>query len=426
MSSQTDPNASNPNPTANGSVPITSYMQGLATNPTLSPNQTLTPVLQQVQTPELMTGQTAQVNPTGANATPVSQVQPNQVQQTTAQTATVNPSDALSASGITPQTAQTGNQYQATMVGAAQGTAAQMQVNSNDTVQGQLAALYNSIQPGAAPPPWAQAAIQTANNTMAARGMGVSSIGSAAMVAAVQASAIPIASADAQTYFQADLANMSNQQQMGLANLQNQQQSLLSDQSAANAASQFNASSAQQMQQYVSSLVSGIQTQNASMINAMNQFNAGQANTIAATNASNQIQTGEFNAQQLSAMEQFNSSLQNQREQFNAQNAFAVEQSNVNWQRSVNTANTASVNAANQVNAQNSYNLSTTALNNIWQQYLDESSWIFQGSQNQNTINANIAMASNNQDFILSQQASAQNSQFLAQIGQFAGSLLVG
>jgi hypothetical protein len=424
MSSQAPP-TQNTNPIVNGSVPITSYMQGLTTNPMLPSGGTLTPTLQQVQTPELMTGQTAQVNPTGANAAPLNQVQPNTIQQTQAQASTVNPTTALAAGGITPQTAQTGNQYQATTVGAAQGTAAQMQVNPLDTVTGQLNALYNSID-SSSPPPWATGALAIANSQMAARGMGASSVGSAAQVAAVQQSAIQIASSDAATYFQTDLANLSNQQQTALQNTQNQQQSLLSDQAATNAAAQFNASSAQQMQQFVSSLVQNTLTQNASMLTAMSQFNAGQANTIAATNAQNQIQTGEFNTQQQSAIEQFNSSLQNQREQFNAQNAFAVEQSNVTWQRTVNTANTAAVNAANQTNVQNAYNLSTTALNNIWQQYLDESSWIFQGSQNQNTINANIAMASNNQNFILQQQGNAQNAAFLSQIGQFAGSLLVG
>jgi len=40
-----------------------------------------------------------------------------------------------------------------------------------------------------------------------------------------------------------------------MANLQNRQQAMLSDQAATNAASQFNATSAQQMQQFMSSLV---------------------------------------------------------------------------------------------------------------------------------------------------------------------------
>ncbi len=403
-------------------VPITSYEQGQITNPTLANNTTLTPVLQQVQNGENMTGNTSQVNPTSTNAQPLPQVAAPQIQQTQAQASQVNPTDATQ--GLSPQ----GNQYNAATIGNAvpQGTAAQMQVNPLDTVRGQLDALYASIGPNQPTPPWAAGALMKANEQMAARGMGNSSIGAAAMVSAVQQSAIQIASADANTYFQTDLSNLSNQQQTNMANLQNRQQSMLSDQAAINASQQFNATSAQQMQQFMSSLTQNILTQNADRTTAISQFNSGQANTIASTNASNQIQTGEFNAQQLSAIEQFNSSLQNQRDQFNAQNAFAIEQSNVTWRRNLNTANTAAVNASNQVNVQNAFSLSSTALNNIWQQFRDESSWIFQAGQNQNTINANIAMAANNQNFILQQQSNSQNADFLNQIAQFAGKLLVG
>lgn len=410
-----------PSPAPPG-VAVTSYEQGQITNPTLPANTTLTPVLQQVQNGELMTGQNSTLDPTGANANAVPTVTPQPVTQTNATAGQVNPNDATA--GLN----QNGNTYNANTIGnnAAQGTAAQMTVRPEDTIQGQLASLYASIDPTKPPPPWAAGALRMANEQMAARGMGSSSIGSAAMVSAVQQSAIQIAAADANTYFQADLSNLANQQQTGMANLQNRQQALLSDQAATNAAQQFNATSAQQMQQFVSSLTQNILTQNADRMTAISQFNAGQANTISATNASNDLQSQEFNTQQISAIEQFNSSLQNQRDQFNATNAFAVEQSNVTWRRNINTANTAAVNAANQVNVQNAFNLSSTALNNIWQQFRDESSWIFQAGQNQNTINANYAIASNNQNFVLQQQSNSQSQAFLAQIGNFAASLLVG
>lgn len=415
--------ASQPNNTSGSqmaNVPITSYEQGQITNPTPPANTTLTPALQQVQNGENLTGQTSQLNPTSANVATTPQVQNQNVQQTQAQAGQVNPNAATNTAGINP----TGNTYQAALTGGAQGQAAQMQVNPMDTLQGQLTGLYASFNQGV--PPWAQGAINQANQEMAARGMGSSSIGAAAVASAMQQSAIQIAAQDANTYFQTDLANLSNTQQTNMQNLQNRQQALLSDQSAINAAQQFNATSTTQMQQFVASLVQNTLTQNADRTTAISQFNAGQANTISATNASNQLQAGEFNAQQVSAIEQFNSSLQNQRDQFNAQNAFAVEQSNVTWRRNINTANTAAVNAANQVNVQNAFNLSSTALNNIWQQFRDESSWIFQAGQNQNTINANFAIAANNQNFILQQQASSQAQSFLTQIGSFAASLLVG
>lgn len=422
-----DPTDTTTNPLTGGTS-ITSYEQGQITNPTLPANATLTPVTQQVQNNELMTGNSSTLDPTGANVQNTPQVTTPTVNQTQANASTVDPNQALNQAGITGSTATNGNTYNAATIGNAvpQGTAATMTVNANDTVQGQLTSLYASIGDGSVPPPWAQGALNTANQQMAARGMGNSSIGAAAMVSAVQQSAIQIAAADANTYFQTDLANLNNTQQTNMQNLQNRQQAMLSDQSAINAAQQFNATSAQQMQQFTASLVQSTLAQNADRTTAISQFNAGQANTIAATNASNSLQAGEFNAQQISAIEQFNSSLQNQRDQFNAQNAFAVEQSNVTWRRSVNTSNTAAVNAANQINTQNAFNLSSTALNNVWQQFRDESSWIFQAGQNQNTINANYAIAANNQNFILSQQSSSQAQAFLTQIGQFAGTLLVG
>lgn len=410
-----------PNPATNN-VSLSAYQQGQVTNPNLPNNTTLTPVLQQVQGNELLQGQSSQVNATGANAPQLPQATPQNIQQTNAQAGQVNASD------VTNQLNPNGSTYTANTLGnnAPQAVAQQMTVDPLSTMQGQLAELYNSITPGSPTPAWAQGALTLANEQMAARGMGKSSIGAAAMVAAVQNSAIQIAAQDAATYFQADLANLNNRQQTSLANLQSKQQSMLSDQAALNAAEQFNATSAQQMQQFMSSLTQNILTQNADRVTAISQFNAGQANAIATTNASNALQAQEFNIQQKSAIEQFNSSLQNQREQFNATNAFAIEQSNVTWRRNINTANTAAVNAANQVNVQNAFSLSSTALNNIWQQFRDEASWIFQANQNQNTINANIAMASNNQAFIENQQSSAANLQFLAQIGDFAGKLLVG
>ena len=48
---------------------------------------------------------------------------------------------------------------------------------------------------------------------------------------------------NAQNYFQMDMANLSNNQQTNLQNLASRQAQLFSDQSASNAAAQFNATS---------------------------------------------------------------------------------------------------------------------------------------------------------------------------------------
>lgn len=350
---------------------LTEYMANQVVNPQIPESGVLTPVLQNTNEQHLQnTGQMMNAtnqNTLGTDATPQVAAQQNQAATTDPNTATqyVNP---------------VAGKYDATKIGenAAQGTTDAMAVNPNATVQGQLGNLYANMQPGQIPV-WAQAAVNTVNEVMAARGLKAnSSISATALYGAVQNSAIHIAAADASTYFQADLATYNAKQQTNLQNLQNRQQAMLSDQAAENASKQFNAASEQQVQQFMASLVATINNQNADRIQAMN---------IANQNADLAAQT--FNSQQTFA-----------RQQFNAQNQFAIDQSNVLWRRELNTANTAAVNAANQFNVQNAFNLSTTAMNNLWQQLRDEASWAYEAAENQKDRDYNMAIISNNMSFI--------------------------
>ena len=176
---------------------------------------------------------------------------------------------------------------------------------------------------------------------------------------------------NANNFFGMDMANLTNEQQSRIINQQQQQQVLLSDQASLNAASQFNATSQNQTTQFFAGLGADINKFNATATNASNQFNAGQAN----------------------AMGQFNANVQNSREQFNANNKQVIAQSNAKWRRDINTANTAAQNAANQVNAANYFNLSSTALNNIWQQFRDEADYAYTASENAADRAFNYAMA---------------------------------
>ena len=180
-----------------------------------------------------------------------------------------------------------------------------------------------------------------------------------------------VAVQNAQAFMQMDMANMSNAQQSAVIEQQAKQQAMLSDQAAKNAAQQFNATSQNQVDQFYSNLNVDLKKYNATAQNASNQFNAGQAN----------------------AMQQFAATMANQREQFNAANALAIEQSNVQWRREVNTANTATQNAANQVNAANYLNISNTALNNVWQQFRDEADYAYSSAENAADRSFNMAMA---------------------------------
>jgi hypothetical protein len=282
----------------------------------------------------------------------------------------------------------------------AQGTAGTMVVNSLATVQGQLANMYAQMQSGQIPQ-WAQASVMTANEVLAARGLKPnSSIGYAAIQGAVQQQAINIAAADASTYFKADLTTFEAGQQVNLQNIQFRQQALLTNTAAENAAKQFNAQSDQQLQQFMANLVANIEESNANRMQAASTSNAN--NTLAAST---------FYSQQ-----EFN------RQKWNAEMQYAIDQSNVLWRRNLNTANTAAVNAATQINTQNRFNLSVTALNNLWQQFRDEASWAFESSENQANRNYNLALVANNQQFI----QDMSTPKWYEQLGGFASALIFG
>jgi hypothetical protein len=152
------------------------------------------------------------------------------------------------------------------------------------------------------------------------------------------------------------MANLDNEQQTSMFRSQSNIQALLTDQAARNAASQFNASSENQTNQFFADLTSRVGMFNAEQGNAMKQFNAGETNA-----------TRKFNAQ-----------MEAQREQFNATNSLVIAQANAQWRQNVATINTAAQNTANLESAKNQNNLTTLALDNIWQEERDTMAFAFQ------------------------------------------------
>lgn len=362
---------------------------------------------------------------------------------------------------------------------AGQATAQQGEVDPRSTVQGQLAGLTQQLNDGTAS--WANPAMRNANDAMASRGLGNSSMAGAAVTTAAMEAALPIAAQDAkvfenmgqanlanrqqtelfnktnaqnitlanlsnrqQTALQnaqvlanMDMANLNNRQQaavvnaqaftaLDLANLNNRQQSLilnqqadqqamLSDQAAANASKQFNASSQQQNDQFFATMGANI-----------SQFNAAQQTAISQYNSQNKTQTSQFNAGQSNAMKQFNAEMANQRDQFNKTMSLQIDQSNVSWRREVNTANTAAKNAANQINAQNMLNLSNTAMNNLWQQFRDEADYAFTAGENTLNRQHNLAMAALQNANAKDMMQEGQKAQFAQLLGSVAGNILTG
>ena len=99
-------------------------------------------------------------------------------------------------------------------------TGATMQVTPDMTVEGQLARLSAQFTDGQVPS-WAAGAVRTANQQMAARGLGMSSMAGAAVLQAAMEAAVPIAVQDSQTYYKTAVQIMNNDQQARLANTQN-------------------------------------------------------------------------------------------------------------------------------------------------------------------------------------------------------------
>ena len=432
----------------------TSLIESIVANPTMPTGTQISPQLQNVGPNELMA--TPGVTGTTAAALPTATTTP-----------TITGAAAPTSTAATMPTAQAANIYtQAGVAGqtptmtAAQGTVsapavAQAQtgtITSDATVRGQLADLQQdvttAVQSGNPMTVWARGAAKATEAAMAARGMSQSSMAAEALAEGIMNAAIPIAAADAQTYkdmifqnlannqqaaitnaqsyLKMDMANLSNTQQANLQNIQARQSFLLSDQAAANAAYQFNATSQNQVNQFYDNMSATLSQQNASRADAMKQYATSEANKISALNAQNNIQVDEANAQRESAINQFNATLSNQRQQFNVNNQREIDQSNVVWRRGINTANTAAVNAANQTNAQNLLNLSNWAMSAAWQQWRDEASWVNTSSENEQNRNHNLAMAALERSTAVDLQDQASKDSMYQMIGKFGFDLLTG
>ena len=199
-----------------------------------------------------------------------------------------------------------------------------------------------------------------------------------------------LTSQNAKAFLQMDVANLSNSQQARIVETQQEQQRILSNQSATNAAAQFNAASENQVNQFMASMSFDMQRFNVSQQNAMNQFNVTQANAQIARNADRQQDINKFNKQLETQVDEFNAQVDFNRQQWNAANQAAVQAADVEWRRKVNTADTAAVNADNKQSAMNQFNLCSTALAFLGQELRDQADFDFRAFENKENRNAQI------------------------------------
>ena len=263
------------------------------------------------------------------------------------------------------------------------------------TVQGQLESLMAQFE-GGETPAWAAGSMRTATATMAARGLGASSLAGQAIIQAAMEAALPIAQMDAQVTAQFEQQNLSNRQQRAILAAQQRAQFLGQefDQGfqarVANAAkisdiANMNFTAEQQVALENSRIANTMELTNLSNSQAMvlaeasalanmdmaNLNNRQQAavqnaqNFLQAdlTNLSNQQQTELFKAQQrvqslftdqaaLNAAQQFNATSQNQTDQFFAQLQTNAAQFNASQANAQAQFNAGQVNVIERFNAE--------------------------------------------------------------------------
>jgi len=273
--------------------------------------------------------------------------------------------------------------------------AAEATPSKQATVAGQLEKLMADFE-GGETPAWAAGSMRTAMATLAARGLGASSLAGQAVIQAAMEAALPIAQMDASTVAQFEMTNLSNRQQrqmliaqqratfMGMEfdqafqsrvansarigdianmNFTAEQQIALEDSRAANTMNLSNLSNSQAMIMAEAAALSQLDMANLSNRQQAAVQNASNFLQMDMANLSNEQQTAVFKSQQNiqalftdqaaeNAAAQFNATSENQTDQFFANLANQTSQFNATQQNAMDQFNVNSVNALREFNSE--------------------------------------------------------------------------
>ena len=262
------------------------------------------------------------------------------------------------------------------------------------TVKGQLESLMADFE-GGETPAWAAGSMRTAMATLAARGLGASSLAGQAVIQAAMESALPIAMQDASTMAQFEAQNLSNRQQrqmlaaqqratfLGMEfdqafqakvmnaakisdianmNFTAEQQIALEDARAANTMELSNLSNRQAMVLAEAAALSQLDLANLNNRQQAAVQNANSFLQMDMANLSNEQQTSMFKSQQniqalfsdqaaANAAAQFNATSENQTNQFFANLANQTSQFNASQRNAMDQFNINSVNALREFNS---------------------------------------------------------------------------
>ena len=197
------------------------------------------------------------------------------------------------------------------------------------TVAGQLEGLMAQFE-GGNTPAWAAGSMRTAMQTLAARGLGASSLAGQAVIQAAMEAALPIAQIDAQTQAQFEAQNLSNRQQRAMLAAQQRAQFIGQefDQAfqarVANAArigdiANMNFTAEQQIALENSRIANTVNMQNLNNRQALVMAEAAALANMDMANLNNRQQAAVQNAQNFMQMDMANLSNQQQTDLFKAQ-----------------------------------------------------------------------------------------------------------
>ena len=209
-------------------IPISQTTTTSTQVPTATPAVTVSPALVAADTPTATAqqgaGLTQQAQAAQGTLSPQAQAQAQQgIAQGVIQQADVTQRQVAApelVSGAVANTAFLSGTQPAQTDFASQVEGATMAVTPEMTVQGQLARISQQFDNGQVPS-WAAGVVRNATATMQQRGVAASSMAGAAITQAMMEASVPIATADAQTYYTTAVKIMDNEQQARLTNTQN-------------------------------------------------------------------------------------------------------------------------------------------------------------------------------------------------------------
>lgn len=293
--------------------------------------------------------QVAQMPPDQLAALGLSAAQIEQAQQVTAPIRTLQQGELVDGSSVDMnQVDQTLNNIQA----------ATADPTKNATVQGQLEGLMSQFKDGNVPA-WASGAIRQANAALAARGLGASSMAGQAVIQATMESAVPIAMADAQTYAQFEMQNLTNRQQVVMFAAQQRAaflgqkfdqdfQSKVLNAAKISEIANVNHSTEVQVALENARLAQTVDLANLDAKNALIMQNAAAMTQVDLANLNNRQQTALQNAQAFLQMDMANLDYAQQKELFKAQARVQSIMSDTAAQNAASQFNASSINQANQ------------------------------------------------------------------------------